>query len=110
MNIPINIQEPYASQLLNGAKTVEGRLNKGKFAAAQVGDTLRVNDQAEFEIVVKNSYATFREMLESEGVANMIPDAHTVDEALQVYYQFYTPEQEREFGVVALRLKPWGIL
>jgi hypothetical protein len=31
--ISINVQEPYYSFILNGKKTVEGRLNKGKFAS-----------------------------------------------------------------------------
>jgi len=31
MNYNFNVAEPYKSFLLNGQKTVEGRLNKGKF-------------------------------------------------------------------------------
>ena len=31
MLIQFNVQEPYKSQILSGQKTVEGRLNKGKF-------------------------------------------------------------------------------
>ncbi|MEI7425818.1 MAG: ASCH domain-containing protein [Candidatus Moraniibacteriota bacterium] len=39
-NISINIQEPYHSLILQGKKTVEGRLNKDKFATIRVGDIL----------------------------------------------------------------------
>lgn len=31
MLVQFNVQEPYKSQILSGQKTVEGRLNKGKF-------------------------------------------------------------------------------
>lgn len=103
--ISINVQEPYASYILNGTKTVEGRLNKGKFATAQVGDHVLVNEVAEFVIVGKREYPSFVAMLEHEGVARVIPVAQSVAEAVQVYYAFYTPEEEREFGVVGLELQ-----
>lgn len=106
MNIfPINVQEPYATFILNGVKTVEGRLNKGKFAEAQVGDQVLLNETTTFVIVGKNQYKTFKEMIESEGLKNVIPDVETVEQAVQVYYGFYTPEQEKEFEVVALKLQ-----
>ncbi len=103
--ISINVQEPYTSYILNGTKTVEGRLNKGKFVAAQVGDHVLINETVELVITGKKQYATFKEMLEHEGVAKVIPDAKSVDEAVRVYYAFYTPEEEREFGVVGIELK-----
>ncbi len=102
--ILITVQEPYASLILQGRKTVEGRLNRGKFATVQVGDRVLINDQVEFVITGKNQYATFKEMLEQEGVENVIPDAKSVAEAVQVYYSFYMPEEEWEFGVVGLEL------
>lgn len=102
--IAINVQEPYATYILNGTKTVEGRLNKGKFAAAQVGDHVLLNETTEFVIIGKNQYLTFKEMIETEGLKNVIPNVETVEQAVQVYYGFYTPEQEKEFGVVALKI------
>lgn len=71
--ISINVQEPYVTYILNGTKTVEGRLNKGKFAAAQVGDHVLLNDVVELVITGKKQYATFKEMLEQEGVARLFP-------------------------------------
>lgn len=103
--IAINVQEPYATYILNGTKTVEGRLNKGKFAEAQVGDHVLLNESVNFLIVAKTAYLSFKEMIESEGLKNVIPNVETVDSAVQVYYKFYTSEQEKEFGVVALKLQ-----
>jgi len=40
----INIQEQYLSFILTGKKTVEGRLNKGKFAEIKVGDILEIKN------------------------------------------------------------------
>ncbi len=44
-------------------------------------------------------------MIEKEGIKNVIPDKESIDEAVSVYYKFYTKEQEKEFGVVAIKIK-----
>ncbi|MBU4217056.1 ASCH domain-containing protein [Candidatus Parcubacteria bacterium] len=104
--ISTNIQEPYTSFVVDGQKTVEGRLNRGKFAALEVGDVMEMNDErTPFVVVAKNVYPTFREMLETEGIANVLPDQYDLDRGVDVYRKFYSEEEEKEFGVVALRIK-----
>jgi ASC-1-like (ASCH) protein len=104
--IQLNVQEPYLSFVLNGQKTIEGRLNKGKFKDLQIGDVLVMGPE-EKKFVINNLtvYKSFREMLEKEGIENVIPDKKTLDEAEEVYYNFYTKEQEEEFGVVAIGIR-----
>jgi len=104
----INIQEPYFSHILSGKKTVEGRLNKGKFLEMQVGDILKINNNTEFIISEKNIYKSFKEMIESEGRENVIPDALNTDEAVSVYRKFYSAEDELKYGVVAIGMKKWS--
>jgi ASC-1-like (ASCH) protein len=104
--ISINVQEPYYSFIINGQKIVEGRLNKGKFASIQKGDILVLApENIEFNVVEKNIYKSFIAMIESEGVENVIPDKTSIEEATNVYYKFYTKEQEKEFGVAAIKIK-----
>lgn len=102
--IEINIQEPYFSHILAGTKTVEGRLNKGKFFELEVGDILKINDLVEYTVLAKNIYPSFREMIEIEGLENVIPDKNTIEEALDVYYKFYTKEDELTYGVVGITI------
>ena len=103
---PLNVQEPYLSFILNGQKTVEGRLNKGKFKDLRVGDQLSIGrNEKLFTIKQVNYYGSFRNMIIGEGVKNVIPDKNTVEDAEAVYYKFYTKEQEKEFGVVAIRIE-----
>jgi len=104
--ITINIQEPYHSFILNGKKTAEGRLNKGKFASIQIGDVLTIEpEMIDFEVIGKNEYKTFKEMIEGEGVENVVPDKENIKDVVNVYYKFYTKEQEKEFGVIAIQIK-----
>ena len=61
------VQEPYKSLILSGQKTVEGRLNKGKFAQLKIWDHLKFEDTGEvLEVVNLTSYPTFQSMLENE--------------------------------------------
>lgn len=103
--VKVNKQEPYYSYCLEGKKKIEGRLNKGKFSTIEVGDILRANNSISFEVIGRKIYKSFREMIIEEGVENVTPDKGTVEDAVNVYYQFYTSEQEKEFGVVALKIK-----
>lgn len=43
--IPLDVQEPYLSFILNEQKTVEGRLNKGKFKDLKIGDILLIGPE-----------------------------------------------------------------
>ena len=104
--IKINMQEPYKTFVLKGIKTVEGRLNKGKFARIKVGDVLEIKtEDIKFYVIEKNVYSSFREMLEVEGIENVIPDKDNIDDAVNVYYKFYTKAQEKKFKVVAIKLQ-----
>lgn len=104
--ITINVQEPYKTFMLKGIKTVEGRLDKGKFAIIKIGDILEIeSEDAVFKIIAKNIYPNFRKMLEKEGIKNVIPDKDNINDAVSVYYRFYTKEQEKKFGVVAIKIK-----
>jgi len=101
-----NIVEPYMSFILSGQKTIEGRLNYGKFKDLEVGDVLHIGpDEIKFTIERLNVYRSFREMIQNEGIENVVPDKNTIDEAVEVYYRFYTKEQEEEFGALAIGIK-----
>ncbi len=101
----LNVQEPYLSYILKGIKTVEGRLNKGKFKNMKIEDILNISN-THFKIVGIADYISFYDMVRTEGVKNVIPDKDTAEDAAKVYYKFFTKEQEQNFGVRAIRIKP----
>jgi ASC-1-like (ASCH) protein len=106
LTIPLNVQEPYLSFILNGQKTVEGRSNKGKLKDLKVGDKLSIgSDEKLFMVKQINYYDSFRNMIVGEGLKSVIPDKNTVEDAEAIYYKFYTREQEKEFGVLAIKME-----
>lgn len=106
-----NVSEPWFSLIYLGIKTVEGRLNKGKFKELKDNDIIewQNNDfnprSAKTRVVYKTEYKTFREYLEKEGLDKCLPSIPTVDDGLEVYYKYYSKENEAEYGVIAIGLE-----
>lgn len=103
----LNVQEPYKTFILNWEKAFEWRLNKWKFAEMEVWDFLEFeNTKEKFEIISKNIFANFSKMMENLWFKKVIPDAKSIDDAVNnVYYKFYSPEDEKKFWVVAIEIK-----
>ena len=106
-----HLSEPWFSLISLGLKTVEGRKNKGIFKSLAVGDTIEWHNE-DFKprsvltrVVRKTPYPTFREYLETEGLQKCLPGMPSVEHGLSVYFKYFTKEQEREFGVMAIELE-----
>jgi ASC-1-like (ASCH) protein len=105
-----NVSEPWFTLIKEGRKTVEGRLNKGEFAQMRAGDTIIwTNNDDSFKTKIKSiqKYNTFYEYLEGEGIKSALPvdEVQTVKDGVDVYYKYYTREEEEKYGVLAVRLE-----
>lgn len=106
-----HLSEPWFTLISLRLKTVEGRLNKKKFKEMKVGDTIEwVNDDfmprsVITQVVGKNVYPTFQEYLESEGLENCLPGFIDIENGKNVYYKYFTTEDESTYGVVAIKLE-----
>lgn len=105
--------EPWFSLIRSGKKVVEGRLNGDRYKGLVVGEMLKLHlpgDEESFmmlKMVGLNKYATFREMLEAETIARVLPDDVTtsVDEGVAIYRQFYSEKLEKKKGVIAIHVE-----
>jgi ASC-1-like (ASCH) protein len=85
------LQRQYLKLIETGLKTAEGRINSGGFAKLEVGSKVKFfekNNPKNYvicEVLEIKSYLTFREMLESEGVENMLPGITSLEEGVQIY-------------------------
>ena len=106
-----SVSEPWFTLISMGLKSVEGRKNKGRFKDMRVGDIVlwSNNDFAPREVLTritgKAEYNTFKEYLETEGLEKCLPGIKDIDVGLSVYFKYFTKEDEKEFGVVAIRLE-----
>ena len=106
-----NLSEPWFTLISLGLKTIEGRKNKGRFVEMQVGEIIewQNNDFKSRSILTritkKQEYNTFKEYLESEGLNKCLPGITNIDDGLSVYFKYFTKEDEKEFGVIAICLE-----
>lgn len=80
------------------------RLNKWKFQQIQKWDILEMDWWEKFVVEYKDYYSSFREMLEQKGLERVLPDIKTIKDGVNVYYKFYTIEQEEKYWIVALSI------
>lgn len=105
--------------IIAGRKTVEGRLNKGKFAKYRIGDTVAlrrdyrdadgvlhdgVSDAARVRIVAIRHYPTFLAMVNTEGYQRVIPSAASAQAAADEYNKFYSAEDQSHYGVLGIEI------
>lgn len=117
--IELGIESSVIQDILDGNKTVEGRLHKGKFLNIRPGDKLSLRedvwndseivksfpDKAKVEVTHVLYFESFSEMLHAIDFRKVIPHATTIQEALEVYRKFYSPIDEEKYGVIAFVFK-----
>ena len=106
--------------IIAGRKTIEGRLNRGKFAEYRVGDTVSLRrdwrdeqgalhdgepDACQVEIVAIRNSKSFLEMVTVEGYERVIPSATSTEEAAAEYDRYYSAHDQQTYGVIAVELR-----
>ena len=104
----ISVSEPWFTLMKSKKKKIEGRLNKGVFATLKKDDTVKfINNDNHFKAKIKKivKYNSFKEYLSQEGLKRTLPNVKTIDEGCNIYYKYYTKEQEKEFKILAIYIK-----
>jgi ASC-1-like (ASCH) protein len=106
--------------IIAGRKTIEGRLNRSKFAEYKPGDQVWLRRdyrdkngvlqngperQVLVEVLAIRTYKNSLDMVTSEGYERVIPRAASAEEAAQEYDMYYSPEDQATFGVLAIEFK-----
>lgn len=106
--------------IIAGRKTIEGRLNRGKFAKYKPGDqvwlrrdyrdengVLRdgLERQVLVEVTAVRQYTASLEMVTAEGFESVIPYVNSPEEAAFEYDKYYTHEHQARYGVLAIEFK-----
>lgn len=119
-NMPL-FMEAY-NELASNGKTIEGRVPdytkpEKDYRTMKTGDVLRffavnpdlspIKDLPEIKMKVLfiYHYENVENMLENEGILNLLPRAKSVDEAMKTYLGFPEyPERVKKYGVYAMHL------
>jgi ASC-1-like (ASCH) protein len=109
--IQFKVQNVYFINIKNKKKTTEGRIAKNKYLRLKEGEKIEFISNFKKESIyaqVKrvNQYKTFRDMLESEGVDNMLPGVSSIEEGVKIYRSFGDyDKQVKEYGCVAIQFE-----
>jgi ASC-1-like (ASCH) protein len=109
MERKISIDSRWYDQIKLKRKTVEGRLNKGQFKELKQNDIVYwvTKDQPPLKTIIKRItvYKSFMRYIVNEGLRHTLPSVTRLRDGLEVYYTYYTKEQEQEFGVLAIEVE-----
>ncbi|KAK8366171.1 hypothetical protein V6Z12_A02G104400 [Gossypium hirsutum] len=79
------------------------QLKDGVLLANTISSMILLNKCLVLEVQDVRHYATFSKMLEAESISQVLPGVNSTEEAgLQTYRKFYTEEEERSNGVIAI--------
>ncbi|SFM50705.1 ASC-1 homology (ASCH) domain-containing protein [Psychrobacillus psychrodurans] len=101
----------YFTPIREGKKIVEVRLNDKKRREIKIGDTIefiRLPEQSEvLKVRVTNLriFDTFEEMYRNISFEDFDCEGWSMKEMLEGTYDIYTPEQEEEWGTLAITIK-----
>ena len=105
MEWEMGLQGEYLKLMKEGKKKVEGRLYDEKRQKLQVGDVIVFEGKLRVKVKALRRYASFKEMLEKEGLENVLPNVGSIEEGIKIYRQFYDEEREKKYGVVAIEVE-----
>lgn len=109
----LKCQEQYIKWMVEGVKTVEGRVNDpSKWDKVKAGDKLHIagytdkSVEVTVDVLEKVAYKSFRDMLEGEGVKTCLPAHDSVDAGVELYRGFPGyKEGEQMYGALAIRIR-----
>ena len=101
--------QPWFDLVRRGEKTIEGRLFKGDWKKMRIGDEIVFfNGNQEFKGKIINLYRreSFFQLI-SEFKKQLLPgiDLTDINNGVEVYRQYFSQEDEKQYGVLGLRIQ-----
>ena len=107
----LKLQPKYFDYINNGTKRIELRLYDEKRQKITIGDTIIFQKEPELETTIKVKvigllrYNTFEDLFEDFNIEVMADKSMTKQELLNVLEEFYTPEKQKQYGVIGIRIE-----
>lgn len=105
------LQPKYFDFIDYGTKRIELRLYDEKRQKINVGDTILFQKEPELEktlrvkVVGLLRYNSFEELFNDFDISMLADSSMTKKELLTVLEEFYTPEKQKTYGVVGIRIE-----
>ena len=107
----LNLREAYFNLVKDKIKTFEVRLFDEKRKLINVGDTIIFTCGDNKNPTLKTKVVSLLQFDSFEKMASLIPsrligfENCTINQIVDTYHNFYTPEQEKIYGVLAIEVQ-----
>jgi len=102
-------QKPFQA-IKAGKQTIEVRLCDEKRSRIKTGDTIvfesrqDASERITVEVIELLKFASFRELYSNMDLADWNAADYTVDQAVECISKYYSPEDEKKFGALGIRV------
>jgi len=109
--LSLSLRQHYFDAIKSGLKTVEGRINSSRFENCKPGDTVSftcvsTNETIICTVTAVTVYTNFYDMLQAQGVENMLPGVTTLQDGVAMYEAFPGYEEQVKIsGAIAINIK-----
>ena len=105
----MNLQPKYYDFIKDGTKRIELRLYDEKRQKIKLGDEIEFSksetEKFKAKVVGLIRYQSFEDLFKDFPIEILADKTMTKDELLGILSEFYTKEEQQEFGVIGIRIK-----
>ena len=92
-------KQKYLNYILDGKKTLEGRVGYDNIRRFKAGDYVYLNEEYRAKITNVWKYSTFNEAVNENNYKLLIPDANSLGEAIRIYENLYPLWKQKKLGL-----------
>ncbi len=111
MKHEMKLQPKYYDYMLNGTKRIEIRLYDEKRKKIKIGDTIKflklpsLDESFEVEVTGLIRFNSFEDMVNYFDISILAVKSMTKEELTSVLEEFYTKEEQKEYGILGIAIK-----
>ena len=111
MTHEMKLQPKYYNYILNGTKKIEIRLFDEKRQQIKIGDTIKflkepnLNESFYAKVVGLLLYNSFEDMFKDFDISILSDKSMTKKELINDLEQYYSKEQQKQYGVLGIRIE-----
>lgn len=105
----IHCDDPWFSYIREGVKPVEGRKKTHSYKHIKAGDKINFSNGKEnfiVDVIEVREYESLEKYFEDVTLEKALPGITTLEEGLNIYYQWSPEEKIRQYGFLGIFVKP----
>jgi len=106
----MKLQPKYFDYIQNGTKKIELRLYDEKRSVINLGDEIEflkepeLTEKMKVKVIGLLRYNNFTDLFNDFNIEDLADKSMTKEELLNVLQEFYTPEKQKQYGVLGIRI------